>query len=94
MAIDRQCHGKNVSAVINTTEEFPYCILASCYNQHGGRKDNTIILTNGQLTISTTSGEAHGVGENWHNRATTSGEYSITEDGRVRPKHVLIEFKK
>jgi hypothetical protein len=34
--------------------------------------------------------------ENWHNRATTSGgEYSITtEDGRVRPKHVLIEFKK
>jgi hypothetical protein len=48
-----------------------YCILASCYirltlnicsfvnNQHGGRKDNTIILTNGQLTISTTSGEAH-----------------------------------
>jgi hypothetical protein len=35
-------------------------------------------------------------GENWHNRATTSGgEYSITtEDGRVRPKHVLIEFKK
>jgi hypothetical protein len=28
-------------------------------NQHGGRKDNTIILTNGQLTISTTSGEAH-----------------------------------
>jgi hypothetical protein len=35
-------------------------------------------------------------GENWHNRATTSGgEYSITtEDGCVRPKHVLIEFKK
>jgi hypothetical protein len=28
-------------------------------NEHGGRKDNTIILTNGQLTISTTSGEAH-----------------------------------
>jgi hypothetical protein len=27
-------------------------------NQHGSRKDNTIILTNGQLTIST-SGEAH-----------------------------------
>jgi hypothetical protein len=25
----------------------------------GGRKDNTIILTSGQLTISTTSGEAH-----------------------------------
>jgi hypothetical protein len=22
------------------------------------------------------------------------GEYSITDDGRVRPKHVLIEFKK
>jgi hypothetical protein len=41
---------------------------------------------------------AHGwqrhIGENWHNRAITSGgEYSITtEDGRVRPKHVLIEF--
>jgi hypothetical protein len=33
--------------------------------------------------------------KNWHNRATTSeGEYSITDDGRVRPKHVLIEFKK
>jgi hypothetical protein len=29
-------------------------------NQHGGRKDNTIILTNGQLAISTTTGEAHG----------------------------------
>jgi hypothetical protein len=28
-------------------------------NQHGGRKDNTVILTNRQLTISTTSGEAH-----------------------------------
>jgi hypothetical protein len=28
-------------------------------NQHGGRKDNTIILTNGQLAISTTTGEAH-----------------------------------
>jgi hypothetical protein len=36
------------------------------------------------------------IGENWYNRATTSGgEYSITtDDGRVRPKHVLIEFKK
>jgi hypothetical protein len=22
------------------------------------------------------------------------GEYSITDDGRVKPKHVLIEFKK
>jgi hypothetical protein len=29
-------------------------------DQHGGRKDNTIILTNGQLAISTTTGEAHG----------------------------------
>jgi hypothetical protein len=28
-------------------------------DQHGGRKDNTIILTNAQLAISTTSGEAH-----------------------------------
>jgi hypothetical protein len=28
-------------------------------NQHGGLKDNTIILTNGQLAISTTTGEAH-----------------------------------
>jgi hypothetical protein len=28
-------------------------------NQHGGRKDNTIILTNGQLAIGTTTGEAH-----------------------------------
>jgi hypothetical protein len=24
----------------------------------------------------------------------SGGEYSITDDGRVRPKHVLIEFKK
>jgi hypothetical protein len=39
---------------------------------------------------------SHHIGENWHNRATTSGgEHSITtEDGRVRPKHVLIECKK
>jgi hypothetical protein len=45
------------------------------------------------LTISTTSGEAHG----WqhHIGETSGGEYCITtEDGRVRPKHVLIEFKK
>jgi hypothetical protein len=28
-------------------------------HQHGGRKDNTIILTNGQLAVSTTTGEAH-----------------------------------
>jgi hypothetical protein len=60
--------------------------------QHGGQKDNTNMLTNGQLTIST-SGEAHGwqhhIGKNWHNRAPASGEYTITlEDGRVRPKHV------
>jgi hypothetical protein len=34
-------------------------------------------------------------GRNWHDRAPASGgEYSITDDGRVRPKHVLIEFKK
>jgi hypothetical protein len=41
-------------------------------------------------------GWQHHIGENWHNRATTSGgEYSITtEDGRVKPKHDLIEFKK
>jgi hypothetical protein len=41
-------------------------------------------------------GWQHHIGENWHNRATTSGgEYSITtEDVHVRPKHVLIEFKK
>jgi hypothetical protein len=40
-------------------------------------------------------GWQHHIGENWHNRATASGEYTITpEDGRVRPKHVLIEFKK
>jgi hypothetical protein len=31
----------------------------------------------------------------WHSRAAASGgEYSITDDGRVRPKHVLIEFEK
>jgi hypothetical protein len=45
------------------------------------------------LTISTTSGVAHGwqhhIGKNWHKRAPASGEYTITpEDGRVRPKHV------
>jgi hypothetical protein len=62
-------------AVSMTTIKYEYI------NQHGGRKDNTI-LTNGQVTINTTSGEAHGwqhhIGENWHNRATTSGgEYSI-----------------
>jgi hypothetical protein len=34
-------------------------------------------------------------GKNWHSRAAASGgEYSITDDGRVRPKHVLIEFEK
>jgi hypothetical protein len=33
--------------------------------------------------------------KNWHSRAAASGgEYSITDDGRVRPKHVLIEFEK
>jgi hypothetical protein len=32
--------------------------VQSVNNQHGGRKDNTIILTNGQLAVSTT-GEAH-----------------------------------
>jgi hypothetical protein len=26
--------------------------------------------------------------------AASGGEYSITDDGRVRPKHVLIEFEK
>jgi hypothetical protein len=45
--------------------------------------------------MSIAHGWQHPIGENWHNRATTSGgEYSITEEGRVRPKHVLIEFKK
>jgi hypothetical protein len=24
----------------------------------------------------------------------SGGEYSVTDDGRVRPKHVLIEFEK
>jgi hypothetical protein len=39
---------------------FLLCGVASqSTNQHGGRKDNTIILTNGQLAISTTTGEAH-----------------------------------
>jgi hypothetical protein len=34
-------------------------------------------------------GWQHHIGRNWHNRAPTSGEYTITpEDGRVRPKHV------
>jgi hypothetical protein len=26
--------------------------------------------------------------------AASGGEYSITDDGRVRPKHVFIEFEK
>jgi hypothetical protein len=26
--------------------------------------------------------------------AASGGEYSITDDDRVRPKHVLIEFEK
>jgi hypothetical protein len=39
----------------------PNCesIQTEVNDQHGGRKDNTIILTNGQLAISTTTGEAH-----------------------------------
>jgi hypothetical protein len=37
----------------------------------------------------------HHIGKNWHSRAAASGgEYSITDDGRVRPKHVLIEIEK
>jgi hypothetical protein len=41
-------------------------------------------------------GWQHHIGENWHSKAAASGgEYSITtDDGRVRPKHVLIEFEK
>jgi hypothetical protein len=43
-------------------------------------------------------GWQHNIGEklkNWHSRvAASGGEYSITGDGRVRPKHVLIEFEK
>jgi hypothetical protein len=37
-----------------------FYVISLTSNQHGGRKDNTIILTNGQLAISTTTGEAHG----------------------------------
>jgi hypothetical protein len=41
------------------------------------------------------AGWQHHIGKNWHSRAAASGgEYSITDDGRVRPKHVLIEFEK
>jgi hypothetical protein len=33
--------------------------------------------------------------KNWHSRtAASGGEYSVTDDGRVRPKHVFIEFEK
>jgi hypothetical protein len=41
-------------------------------------------------------GWQHHIGKNWHDRARASGgEYTITpEDGHVRPKHVLIEYKK
>jgi hypothetical protein len=40
-------------------------------------------------------GWQHHIGKNWHIRAAASGgEYSVTDDGRVRPKHVLIEFEK
>jgi hypothetical protein len=53
----------NVSSVgsfAHTHSVFQYCLYLTVTNQHGGRKDNTIILTNGQLAISTTTGEAHG----------------------------------
>jgi hypothetical protein len=56
-----------------------------------------IVYTDNKHNIRKSTCPAHGwqhhIGDN---RATTSGgEYSITtEDGRVRPKHVLIEFKK
>jgi hypothetical protein len=41
------------------------------------------------MNVCLAHGWQHHIGENSHNRATTSGgEYSITtEDGRVRPKH-------
>jgi hypothetical protein len=60
--------------------------------QHGGHKDNKY-SNKRTLTISTTSGEAHGwqhhIGKNWYNRVPASGEYTITpKGGRVRPKHV------
>jgi hypothetical protein len=45
--------------VLDATEIQNHITLNIENNQHGGRKDNTIIVTSGQLTISTTSGEAH-----------------------------------
>jgi hypothetical protein len=87
-----------------------YCILASCYirlinqqstwrpqRQHNYfNKRTTDDKHNIRRSTCLAHGWQHHIGENWHNRASTSGgEYSVTtEDGRVRPKHVLIEFKK
>jgi hypothetical protein len=74
--------------------------LVSYHKQSTWRPQRQHNFSNKQtLLISTTSGEAHSwqhhIVEKWHNRAPASGEYTITpEDGRVRPKHVLIEFKK
>jgi hypothetical protein len=62
-----------------------YCIFASCY----------IRLTLNICSFVRQCKTFTSLGENWHNRATTSGgEYSITEDGRVRPKHDIIQYKK
>jgi hypothetical protein len=58
-----------------------YCILASCY----------IRLT---LNICSFVRQCNTF-TSYITSLTSGGEYSITtEDGRVRPKHVLIEFKK
>jgi hypothetical protein len=55
-----------------------YCILASCYIRY---MSSTWLATPRR--------------KNWHSRAAASGgEYSITDDGRVRQKHVLIESEK
>jgi hypothetical protein len=79
-----------------------YCILASCYIRltvnicSFVRQCNTGNKHNIRRSTCLAHGWQHHIGENWHNTATPfGGEYSITtEDGRVRPKHVLIEFKK
>jgi hypothetical protein len=94
---------ENSSWILNHEKlsTFIYCILASCYIRltlnicSFVRQCNTF-TSNIRKSTCRAHGWQHHIGENWHNRATTSGgEYSITtQDGHVRPKHVLIEFKK
>jgi hypothetical protein len=78
----------------------PHTAIISCYRILSSRQRNYFnkrTTDNKHIRRSTclAHGWQHHIGENWHNRAAASGgEYSVTDDGRVRPKHVLIGFKK